>query len=149
MELVKQTIRKTKEANREFSQISLDDDYIVKDNKPDVVKIIHAKGNIIIDETKVSNQAVWLNGRLEFRILYRSDDEFHKLDVVTGVIAFQDKVMVDDIDDLSRISVHAQLEDLNASIINSRKVAIRAVLGLYVAVTEDGEEEIAGSLLEE
>ena len=148
MELVKQTIRKTKEVNREFSQISLDDDYIVKDNKPDVIKIIHAKGNIIIDETKVSNQAVWLNGRLEFRILYRSDDEFHKLDVVTGVIPFQEKVMVDDIDDLSRISVHAQLEDLNASIINSRKVAIRAVLGLYVAVTENGEEEIAGSLLE-
>jgi hypothetical protein len=40
------------------------------------------------------------------------------------------------------------LEDLTSGIINSRKIAIRAVIGLSVVAEEFGEEEIASGLLD-
>ena len=45
MELKKQVIKQSDEKIKVFSQITFDDDYIVKDHMPDVMKIICASGN--------------------------------------------------------------------------------------------------------
>ena len=78
MELKKQIIKKVKNKGKEFSQITLDDDYIVKDSKPDVIKIIHSQGNVSVEETRINSGAVWINGRMDFMVIYRRDEEYNK-----------------------------------------------------------------------
>ena len=46
MELNKHTCTQFVENGKEFVQLTLDDDYIVRDNRPDVLRIIYAKGHI-------------------------------------------------------------------------------------------------------
>lgn len=148
MELEKQIIKRIYEKGKAFSQITLDDDYIIRDNKPDVIKIIHTQGKIAFEESKVTAQAVWISGKLEFAVLYRSDDEYNKLEVLTGTIPFQEKVAVDGITELDPVKLHADIEDLTVGMINSRKLAIRAVVNIRVQVEETVEEFIASGLEE-
>lgn len=147
MELEKQVVKKTREKSRAFSQITLDDDCIVKDSKPDVVKIIHTQGNVVFEESKVSNQAVWITGKLEFSVLYRSDDEHNRLEVLSGAIPFQEKMIMDGVEELDTVKMRAEMEDLSIGRINSRKLAVRAVVNLLAVAEENTEDELACGLL--
>ena len=84
MELKKQVLRQNTEKSRAFTQITLDDDCIVKDNRPDVIKIIHTRGSVSFEESKVSSQTVWVTGKLQFTVLYRSDEKSGKLESQIG-----------------------------------------------------------------
>lgn len=140
MELNKHICTQLMEREREFMQITLDDDYIVRDHKPDVVRIIYSKGHIILEDTKIGNQVVWLTGKLYFSTLYQSDDENRRLDSICGEIPFQEKIMMDTNEDCDGLVADIQIEDLSLGIINSRKLAVRALLNVEVKCLEEEEE---------
>ena len=56
MELKKQILKQNIQKGKAFTQMTLDDDCIVKDSKPDIIKIIHTKGIIVIEESEINNQ---------------------------------------------------------------------------------------------
>lgn len=150
MELEKQIIKMNRERGRAFSQITLEDDYIVPDSKPDVIKIIHTQGNLVFDEPRINNQALWINGRMNFTVLYRSEDEMWKLETVSGTIPFQEKLSLDNLEEQDNIRLRGSFEDISAAIINSRKLAIRAVMNIQAkAENEAWEEIVTGMPMEE
>ena len=130
MELNKHICTQLIEKAKSFSQITLDDDYIVRDNKPDVVRVIYSKGDILVEDTKAGNQVLWITGKLRFSTLYQSDDENHRLEGVNGEVPFQEKVIMDEIADSDDVVVDMTIEDLSVGIINSRKLSIRAVVNV-------------------
>lgn len=142
MELDRHICTQMIEKAKSFSQITLDDDYIVRDNKPDVIRVIYSKGDILVDDVKAGNQGVWINGKLRFSVLYQSDDENHRLDSVNGVVPFQEKVIMDEIEETDDITVDMEIEDLTVGIINSRKLAICAVVNVVARNLEEEDEEI-------
>ena len=137
MELNKHICTQLVEKNRAFAQITLDDDYIVRDNKPDVLRVIYSKGDVYLEDVKVGNQVVWITGKLKFSTLYLSDDENHRLDSVTGEVPFQEKLVMDEVEDRDELSTDIHIEDLSIGIINSRKLMIRAVLNMSVQNLEE------------
>lgn len=143
MELDRHICTQMIEKSRSFSQITLDDDYIVRDNKPDVIRVIYSKGDIFLEDVKAGNQGVWLNGKLRFSVLYQSDDENHRLESVRGEVPFQEKVVMDEIDETDDITVDMEIEDLTVGIINSRKLGICAVVNVVARNLEEEDEEIA------
>lgn len=136
MELSKHICTQLTEKTNAFTQITLDDDYIVRDNKPDVVHVIYTKGNVILEDIKEGNQVVWITGKLHFSSLYQSDDEERRLESVTGEIPFQEKLTLEDVVDMDELSVDVSIEDLSVGIINSRKLTVRAVLNIFVRDTK-------------
>ena len=143
MELNKHICTQLEENGKAFTQITLDDDYIVRDNKPDALRIIYTKGDVLLEDTKVGNQVVWVTGKLRFSTLYQSDDENRRLESITGEIPFQEKLVMDDVEDGDEVSVNIQIEDLSSGIINSRKLAVRAVLNILAVSREEEQVEIA------
>ena len=143
MELNKHICTQLVEKEKEFVQMTLDDDFIVRDNKPDVLRIIYAKGNTVLEDTKIGNQVMWLTGKLFFSALYQSDDENHRLESVSGEIPFQEKVIMDMREDCEEAVVDIQIEDLSIGIINSRKLAIRALLNVEVRCLEEETENFS------
>lgn len=129
-----------------FAQITVDDDYIVRDNKPDVVRVIYTHGDILLEDTKVGNGNVWITGKLRFNTLYLSDDESHKLESVLGEIPFQEKMVMDEISDGDNVTVDVQIEDLSVGIINSRKLMVRAVLNMSAKSMQE-ETQIQGYVI--
>ena len=148
MELKKQIIKQNDEKIRTFSQITFDDDYVVKDHMPDVVKIICASGKAELEEKRVVSEAVWLTGTIRFEVMYRSDMGGQLPEIIQGAIPFQEKVMVENISETDPLQVFFRVEDLSASIINSRKLSIRGLMNIEVLVEEVEEEQIAYGFLD-
>lgn len=140
MELNKHICTQLVEKAKSFAQITLDDDYIVRDNKPDVVRVIYTKGDVVLEDAKVGNQVVWITGKLRFSTLYQSDDENRKLDCVNGEIPFQEKLVMDEVEDKDDVSVDVKIEDLSVGIINSRKLVIRAILNMSAKSLEEEDD---------
>ena len=143
MELNKFMCTQFVENGKEFVQLTLDDDYIVRDNRPDVLRIIYAKGSVSLEDIKAGNQVVWLTGKLYFSTLYQSDDENRRLESVNGEIPFQEKIIMDAGEDCEGLTADIQIEDLSVGIINSRKLVIRAVLNVEVRCLEEETESFS------
>lgn len=139
MELKTHICRQLTEKGSASTQITLDDDYIVRDNKPDVVRVIYTRGDVLLEDTKAGNQGIWVTGKLHFVALYQTDDEGCKLDYLEGDVPFQEKLVIDEVEEADDVTVAATLEDLSLGIINSRKVVVRAVVSLFA----EGYEERA------
>lgn len=125
-----------------MSQITLDDDYNLPDYKPDIVKVMKDKGEVKFENIKVNEGHIYVNGTLSFQILYRSDQEDRKLDILTGSIPFEETISMDGIMELDPVSISAEIEDLSIHIINSRKLGIRALVMLTAVAREVKEEQI-------
>lgn len=147
MELSRHICTQLIEGAKSFSQITLDDDFIVRDNKPDVVRVIYSRGDIMVEDTKVGNQVVWISGKLRFSTLYQSDDENHRLESINGEVPFQEKVIMDEVEEGDEVFVDMTIEDLSVGIINSRKLSIRAVVNVSSRSLIEEDEEISGVIL--
>ena len=140
MELKTQQLKQNTIKSKAFTQVTLDDDCIVRDSKPDIIKIIHTKGSVAFEETKISNQTVWVTGKLTFTVLYRSDATGNKLETMTDSVNFGEKIFMEEVEELDTVRLSGKLEDLSINAINSRKLAVRAVIGIQ-AVCEQLEEQ--------
>lgn len=146
MELKRQSFNQNVQKGKAFTQVTLDDDCIVRDNKPDVIKIIHTKGSIIFEEVKVSSQTVWITGQLKFTVLYRSDSGGNKLETLSDSVNFGEKIFMDEVEELDSVKLGGRLEDLSITAINSRKLAVRAVVGISAVCEQQSADELVSSV---
>lgn len=149
MELNRHICTQLIEKTKCFSQITLDDDYIVRDNKPDVVRVIYSRGDILVEDVKAGNQGLWISGKLRFSTLYQSDDENHRLDSVNGEVPFQEKIVMDEVEEGDEVFVDMAIEDLSVGIINSRKLVVRAVVNVTARNLEEEDEEIVCGIMDD
>ncbi len=149
MEYEKRTIRQRKLIDKASTQIAIDDDFIVPDSKPDVVRIIHQVGTVTFEEPVVSNHSVWAKGKLAFSLLYKSDREEKKIEVLHGKIPFQEKLFMDEVEDSAAVRLCYHLEDLTIVEINSRKLEVQAVIHIDAFAECNAKEEIVAQILPE
>ncbi len=143
MELTKRFIHMNREKGKALSQITLDDDFNVPDNKPDVLRLIQDKGEIKIEETSLGPGHIWIKGVLRFQLLFRSDLKEQKVSSLSGEIPFQESLNVDGLEEYDTARIRWQIEDLSVGIINSRKLSVRALVELSAVVNEIHDEEVA------
>lgn len=132
MELEKNFIHKNEMLASAYSQASVEDDYNLPDYKPDMMKLIDAKGFVEVEETKVSSQSVFVQGKLKFAVLYRGESVDRGISSLNGEIPFREKINVNGVEELDPVTVRADVADLGISVINSRKLSLRGVLEFFV-----------------
>ncbi|MGN0484463.1 MAG: SPOCS domain-containing protein [Lachnospiraceae bacterium] len=130
MELKRKQIPMTGETGRAVSQIALDTDRNVPDNRPDMRKVVVGKGEIFTDEVKVTSDHVFLRGRLVYNVLYEAENG--QLKSLKGEIPFQENLSMDGITENEQVHLQWRTEELNITMIHSRKLGIRALLTVTV-----------------
>lgn len=148
MELRKVKIHRLCELGNAVSQITLDDDYNVPDYRPDIIKVLKEKGELRFDEVKAGNGAVWVKGSLIFKVLYRSDQTEGKISCLRGEIPFQEKLNLNGLQELAAVKARGEIEDINISVINSRKLSVRAVLTLRAVAEETCDDELTAGVMD-
>lgn len=143
MELITRDVKQNIEKAQEIQQVTFDDDYVIKDNKPDVQKIICQTGMVKTDDIKQTGETIWVTGNIEFEVLYKSDDEGEKVETIKDLIPFQEKITLDGVENSDNIRVYAKINDLSAGIINSRKISVRGLIDLEVYVETEGVTAIS------
>lgn len=94
MELVRRTIRMTRQKGKAVSQITLDDDYNISETMPDVNLIIQEKGKLEIGEIRAKRPCPD-SGELQFQVLYLDDLEEGGLHSIRGKIPFEESMNVE------------------------------------------------------
>lgn len=140
MEIVKQNMYVTCSKGKNMTQITIDDDFNVPDAREDIERMIKYDGSIQMEQLRLSENRAGIKGKLAFRVLYGGGNTVHSL---RGTIPFEELMNVEGLlpDDDARLSY--DMEDLTISLINSRKISIKAVITITVEV-ERSQEEMAG-----
>lgn len=140
MELVKQNMHMTCNKGKSISQITIDDDFNVPDTKEDIDRIIKYDGTLFAEPLRISEDRAGIKGKLSFRVLYGGGDAIHSL---KGAISFEELMNVAGLSSADEARLSCDLEDLSITLINSRKISIRAVITFTVDVEQIREEAAA------
>lgn len=143
MELVKKNIHMNKLKCKSNLQLTLDDDFNVPDVKPDIGRMITEQGEVKISDIRAMNGKLLVKGALVFNVLYLCDGDQVPIHNISGEIPFDEAINMDISCSDDEPNVKWELEDLTTSMIHSRKLSVRAIVGLYVAVEELYDEETA------
>lgn len=135
MELIKKNIHMEQRIKWAASQISLEEDQNISDQKPDAYKIICKNACVKVEETKPVEEAVWIKGCLEYKVLYLTDEKEKQLCSMEGKIPFEEKIYTDKNVSGDSLRVVAKVDDLTIRLINSRKLNIRSIVN--VVITQD------------
>lgn len=146
MELVKKNIHMDRIRCRAASQITLDDDVNISDSMPDALSVILDKAEIKAEETKATADHVNIRGCLQYAILYQSEEEGGRPVLMQGKIPFEEQLYMEGVQATDQVNSRWELEDLNTSLINSRKMNIQAVISIQAQVEELYDEETAVEL---
>ena len=143
MELIQKHIHRNRMKSRATAQMVLDDDFNVPDSKPDALRIISEMARIDLEQKKALTGRLVLNGNLEFRVLYATNEEDNRIQCLKGRIPFEETINMENLEERDEVEVRTQLEDLQVSLINSRKISIKAVLHFTAEARELYDEELA------
>lgn len=143
MELIKKNIHMNGLKCRSNIQLTLDDDFNVPDVKPDIEKIMKEQGTIILYEITPLNGKLRVKGAMQFRLLYMTAESERPVHSITGEIPFEELVNMDGLTGNDEVSIQCELEDLNTSLINSRKISVKSILSIRCCVNEIFDEETA------
>lgn len=141
MELLKKNIHMDRVSKEAVSQITLEEDLNVPENKPDVNTVNLNKGCVVVDEIRPGTDHVNIRGRLLFQILYHTDEEGCGLVCLEGKIPFEEKMNLQGAVNTDNVTVEGEVEDLSISLINSRKLSVQSVVTLTAWVEELYDEE--------
>ncbi|MBQ8148655.1 MAG: DUF3794 domain-containing protein [Lachnospiraceae bacterium] len=136
MQLVKKEIRTNNHKVSKLVQLTIDEDFNVSDSRQDIDKIIISQGQVMIDETEPMVDRIRVKGHVGYKILYSVAKAEGELDSMEGSVAFEETINVDDLLPSYDTSVSCEMEDLNISMIHSRKIAVKGLLQMKIDVTE-------------
>lgn len=141
MELLKKNIHMDRVRAEAVSQLTLEDDLNIPENKPDVSTLNLEKGIVLIDEVKPGTDHVNVRGRLLFSVLYHTNEEGSSLANLEGKLPFEEKINMAGVENTDTVTVEGDVEDLSIGIINSRKLSVQSVVTLNAQVEELYDEE--------
>ena len=109
--------------------ITVDDDFILSEGKPDIVGKIKERGEVVIDRVKGMDDKVLVAGYLHYRVLYRTEQGF---DCTEDKIPFEEIVKLEGVTPQDIFKCVHYLEDLSVHIIHSRKINVKALIRINI-----------------
>ncbi len=141
MELIKKNIHMDRVKCSASTQVTMEEDVNISDQKADAFRIITQKGRIVVEEVRPVSDNVVVKGKLCYSILYLTDENEKRPSNIEGTLPFEEKVHMDGVAQSDNVMVKTQLEDLSVGLINSRKMSVRNLFSLELGVEELYDEE--------
>ena len=148
MELRKESVQMLRVKSRATSQVTFDTDYNVPDAKPDIGRMIQKKGDISLDEVRLSDGRAFIKGNLNADLLYVGEQE-GKVYSLSAKLPFNETLNLEGIVSGDKMCLKWEIEDLSIHIIHSRKLSIKAIVTFYAVVDEMAGIQLPVAISEE
>lgn len=135
MELKKENVQMLRVKSKAASQVTFDTDYNVPDAKPDVGRMIQSKGDVSMDEVRLSDGRAFLKGDLNVDLLYVGEEE-GKVCSLSAKLPMEEIMNLEGIASGDKMCLKWEIEDLSLHVIHSRKLNIKAIVTFYAVVDE-------------
>ena len=124
----------------------IEGDMIVPDSKPDILNTICTSGVECIYKKEVQNDRVRIDGNINTYIMYLSEDSQDKIRGINTSLDFSENIQVPNAQEGMNCVCKTKLKDIEAKVINGRKVGIKATLEVDIKVYSNEEVEIINQL---
>ena len=138
MEIKKKSVRALRVKSKASSQVTFDEDYNIPDIKPDVGRMIQSKGDMVMDEVRLSDGRAFLRGNLKVDLLYVGEDE-GEIYSLSAKLPMEEIINLEGIAGGDKMCLKWEIEDLSLYVIHSRKLNIKAIVTFYAVVDEPTE----------
>lgn len=138
MEIKKESVRALRVKSKASSQVTYDEDYNIPDIKPDVGRMIQSKGDMVMDEVRLSDGRAFLRGNLNVDLLYVGEDE-GEIYSLSAKLPMEEIINLEGIAGGDKMCLKWEIEDLSLYVIHSRKLNIKAIVTFYAVVDEPTE----------
>jgi len=142
VELIRRNIHMEHCLKLATTQIGLEEDQNISDQKPDVFQIVCKKSDIKIMESKIQDENVFVKGKLLYEMLYLTEEKEKSLCSIEGEIPFEEKIYISQSVSGESIRIQTSVEDLTIRLINSRKLNIRCIISVNVMQDKLYDEEV-------
>ena len=115
MELRKESVQMLHVKSRATSQVTFDADYNVPDVKPDMGRLIQSKGDILMDEVRLSEGKAFISGNLNVDILYVGEED-KKVCNLEAKLPFDETLNLEGITGGDKMCLQWEIEDLSVHI---------------------------------
>ena len=139
MEYEKKNFQVYRQGRTALDQFYLDEDYNVPDAKSDVKRVILSEGTVQVEEMKLVENYVRVQGKLRFRILYAVDEEIQGMAAMEGELPFEEMVYMEE-PPMETLFLKSAQADLTVAAVHSRKLNIHAMIELQIS--SEGREEM-------
>ena len=119
-------------------QTVVEGDIIIPDSKPDILEALITDAYAVIRDEKASDGRMSYGGDIKVNLLYRAKNGENPIYAVKASIPFMDFVNADSIRKGEKPDLRLSLTDMRTTVVNDRKVNIRAL----------GEARLTGALPE-
>lgn len=146
MELLKKNIHMMREKGRSVGRITIDEDSNVPDQLPDVERIIESKALVKVEDIQVEKDQIIFSGNLQTGVLYAADSEEHQICRLDIKTAFRGKQNLEGVVPGENVHLKWEVEDINVSPVNSRKLSIKALLAFTASLEDISDVQAAVEL---
>ncbi|MCD8347941.1 MAG: DUF3794 domain-containing protein [Lachnospiraceae bacterium] len=136
MELLMKNIHMCSQSKHAGTQLTLDEDFNVPDVCPDVEMIIQSRERVTLEHTRAEKGKLCLDGFMEVSILYMDDTKERRIHRLDTKLPIDENFAIEGLEPGEAVRVRHETEDLNVSLINSRKLAVRALVSFDASVDE-------------
>jgi len=140
MELWTREIQTNEQGKILMDQFMLDEDYNVPEAKRDVRRIVGSEAKTVIENVSWVENYVKVMGKIEFHVLYVGEGLEPVLSILEGKIPFEEMVYAEKSEGI--YDVKMARVDLQCSMINSRKLRMKAIVEIELEEQKEGRASI-------
>lgn len=141
MELSRMICRYNREGKGVFDQFYLDEDLNVPDAKEDVKQMIESSAEVKVEDLKQVENYVRASGKVYFRALYQTASVDSMPEILEGKIPFEEMIYIEP-EEGEEYYIRNLRSELTVTVVNSRKLGLRAMVELELGREKTVEEEI-------
>lgn len=142
LELIKEAVRLNQPIGEDTIQTIVENDIIVPDVKPDIIRILLLDGDSWIDSAEAASDKILISGTVRYKILYVSDDSEQPIKSINSATGFQYSMDIPETRQGMQCRVKCDIEHMEYDVINSRKVNVKAILNLCGKTMDQTERQI-------
>ncbi len=130
MQLQTQQVTIGKKGECIVSQITLDEDKNLPENKGDIDEIVVSNGKICVEQTEIRDSKILIKGKLYFQCMYRNDQG--RYESFQSSVEIQEDVEAEEGFTPENYQGSYELEDLQILMENTRKIQVQAMITIKI-----------------
>lgn len=142
LDLLKEVIKLNRVVGTESSQGIIENDIIVPDTKPDVLKILIIDGEIGETHAEIHQDKMVVSGTLRIKILYIADNQEGTIKSIEAENPFSHPITLQNSNPELKCKAKCEVEHLEYEILHGRKINVKSIVTINGILSKEVEHEV-------
>lgn len=141
IELVRDTINYEKLVGEGTGQMMVNGDIILGERSSEIVSILNMDGKVIVSNAECVEDKIIIEGKMQFELIYASDDEKGNLYKVNAASNFTHNIQIPNTKSQMPCKIETRIDHIDFDQITSRKIKVNAIININGMVYEKSNIE--------